>query len=52
MHLLIPSLPRGWNRRTKAALLQILALSHYTQCCQAAVGPPLLPAAERQNPSD
>ncbi len=23
-------LPRGWNRRTKAAILQILALSHYT----------------------
>ena len=22
-------LPRGWNRRTKAAILQILALSHY-----------------------
>ncbi len=21
--------PRGWNRRTKAAILQILALSHY-----------------------
>ena len=23
-------LPRGWNRRTKAAILSILALSHYT----------------------
>ena len=23
-------LPRSWNRRTKAAVLQILALSHYT----------------------
>ena len=23
-------LPRAWNRRTKAAVLQILALSHYT----------------------
>ncbi len=22
-------LPRGWNRRTKAAILQILALSQY-----------------------
>ncbi len=22
-------LPRGWNRRTKSAILQILALSHY-----------------------
>ena len=22
-------LPRGWNRRTKAAILQILALGHY-----------------------
>ncbi len=22
-------LPRSWNRRTKAAILQILALSHY-----------------------
>ena len=22
-------LPRGWNRRTKAAILHILALSHY-----------------------
>ena len=22
-------LPHGWNRRTKAAILQILALSHY-----------------------
>ena len=22
-------LPRAWNRRTKAAILQILALSHY-----------------------
>ena len=22
-------LPRGWNRRTKAAIVQILALSHY-----------------------
>ena len=29
MHRKIP-LPRGWNRRTKAAILQILALSHYT----------------------
>ncbi len=28
MHRKIP-LPRGWNRRTKAAILQILALSHY-----------------------
>ena len=23
-------LPRGWNRRAKATILQILALSHYT----------------------
>ncbi len=23
-------LPRAWNRRTKAAILQILALSHYS----------------------
>ena len=23
-------LPRSWNRRTKAAILQIVALSHYT----------------------
>ena len=29
MHPRIP-LPRGWNRRTKAAILQILALSHYS----------------------
>ena len=28
MHPRIP-LPRGWNRRTKPAILQILALSHY-----------------------
>ncbi len=28
MHRKIP-LPRAWNRRTKAAILQILALSHY-----------------------
>ena len=28
MHHSIP-LPRGWNRRTKAAILKILALSHY-----------------------
>ncbi len=28
MHRKIP-LPRGWKRRTKAAILQILALSHY-----------------------
>ena len=26
-------LPRGWNRRTKAAILQILALSHYHATC-------------------
>ena len=28
MHRKIP-LPRGWNRRTRAAVLPILALSHY-----------------------
>ena len=28
MHRKIP-LPRAWKRRTKAAILQILALSHY-----------------------
>ena len=31
MHRKIP-LPRGWNRRTKAAILRILALSHQTTC--------------------
>ena len=29
MHRKIP-LPRGWNDRAKAAILHILALSHYT----------------------
>ena len=24
------SLPRGWNRRAKSAIIHILALSHYT----------------------
>ena len=28
MHPRIP-LPRGWNRHTKAAIVQILALGHY-----------------------
>ncbi len=29
MHRKIP-IPRGWNRMAKSAILQILALSHYT----------------------
>ncbi len=30
------SLPPGWNRRTKAAILQILAFSHYTSTAMVA----------------
>ena len=35
MHPRIP-IPRGWRRHTKAAILHILALSHY--CFSAVLG--------------
>ena len=55
MHRQIP-LPRAWNRRTKAAILQILALSHYTftaMVARASNGPAREdPAPGRDRPAE